>query len=101
MAVDESTIYTVTNETITRSSIVQEMLNFYNLLFEVGDTHVTDFNEGSEIRNLLEVYAVDGYDLRDEQNNLDKIRFIETAEGEWLDKHGASPNIRLPRNEGT
>ena len=101
MAIDESTLYTVTDEEITRTSIVQEMINFYNLLFEVGDTRVTDFNEGSEIRNLLETYAVDGYGLREDQNELTKIAFIETAEGEWLDKHGAKPDINLPREQGT
>ena len=77
------------------------MINFYNLLLEVGDTRVTDFNEGSEIRNLLETYAVDSYSIQEDQYNLSKIAFIETAEGEWLDKHGALPQINLPRETGT
>ena len=77
------------------------MIDYYNLKLEVGDTRITDFNEGSEIRNQLEAYAVDGYSIRENENNLSKIAFIETAEGEWLDKHGALPQINLPREVGT
>ena len=35
MAVDESTLYTIINQEITRSSLVQEMINFYQ--FNDGD----------------------------------------------------------------
>lgn len=101
MAVDTTTLTLITGTEITRTTIVQEMINFYNLLFEVGDTRVTDFNEGSEIRNILEAIGVPIYALLEDQNNLTKVAFIETAEGEWLDKHGAKPDINLPREVGT
>lgn len=101
MAIDESSFYNILGEEITRSVIVQEMIDYYALKLEVGETRVTDFNEGSEIRNLLEAYAVDGYTAREEQTQLSSVAFIETAEGEWLDKHGAEPYINLPREVGT
>ena len=100
MAVDETSFTTITGTEITRSLLVQWMVNYYNALFEVGDTRVTDFNEGSEIRNLLEAVAVDFYALMEDQYELSKIAFIETAEGEWLDKHGAMPNINIIRDTG-
>lgn len=101
MAVDEEVLYTVLGKEVTRSSIVTEMINYYLLKLEVGDTRITDFNEGSEIRNLLEAYAVDGFSIRENQNELTKIGFIHLAEGEYLDLHGANPRIDLTRDTGT
>ena len=100
MAVDEESFYNIVGEEINRSSLVDQMVDFYALKLEVGDTRVTDFNEGSEIRNLLEAISVDLYYMMEEQNELSLISFIDTAEGEWLDKHGANPFINLPRDTG-
>ena len=96
---DES-FYNILGEEISRNILVQQMINYYDLKRQVGETKLTDFNEGSEIRNLLESIAVDHYTILDDQNDLAKIAFIDTAEGEWLDKHGASPFINLPRIQG-
>ena len=101
MAIDEDVLYTVTGEEVTRSSIVNEMISYYMLKLEVGETKVTDFNEGSEIRNLLEAFAVDGWAIRENQNELTKIAFIQLAEGEYLDLHGAEPTIALARDQGS
>ena len=101
MALDDVTFYNVLGQEISRTSLVTEMIKYYNLKLEVGETRVTDFNEGSEIRNLLEAIAVDLYVLLDNVNEVTKTAFIETATGEWLDKHGANPMIRLPRGTGT
>lgn len=100
MPIEEETLYTVTGDEVTRSTLVEQMINYYALKLEVGETKVTDFNEGSEIRNLLEAFAVDLYWLMEDQNELAKIAFIETAEGEYLDMHGASPLIDLERDTG-
>lgn len=100
MAIDEESFYNIVGEEINRSSLVEQMVDFYALKLEVGDTRVTDFNEGSEIRNLLEAIAVDLYYMMEEQNELSLISFIDTAEGEWLDKHGANPFIKLLRDTG-
>ena len=101
MAIDDVSFYNLLGEEITRSKIVEEMINYYKLKLEAGETRVTDFNEGSEIRNLLEAIAVDLYWLMDEENELTSIGFIESADGEWLDKHGGNHFIRLARDTGS
>lgn len=100
MAVDDVSFYTVTGEEISRGILVQQMIDFYQLALSVGDTKITDFNEGSEIRTLLESIAVDVYALMEETDEVSRIAFVETADGEWLDKHGSNPLIGLPRELG-
>lgn len=100
MAIDDTSFYNVMGEEISRSYLLQQMIDFYQLKKEVGETEVTDFNEGSEIRNLLEAVAVDNYILMEEENELTRMGFIDTAEGEYLDKHGLNPFINLPRDFG-
>lgn len=97
---DES-FYNILGEEISREILAQQMIDFYGLKLGVGETKITDFNEGSEIRNLLESISVNHYTIMDEQNDLASIAFIDTAEGEWLDKHGAKPHINLPRIQGS
>lgn len=67
---------------------------------EVGETAITDFNEGSEIRNLLEAFAVGIYALLEEQHEATRIAFIQTSYGMWLDRIGELPFIDLPRVTG-
>ena len=100
MAVNDNSFYNLVGEEISRSNLVQQMIDFYSLLLEVGDTRVTDFNEGSEIRNLLEAFAVDIYYLMESENDLTEIGFVDTAYGEWLDKHGLTPFINIERDTG-
>lgn len=99
-SLNDESFYNILGEEISRNGLVQQMINFYGLLLEVGETRITDFNEGSEIRNFLETIAVDHYVILEDQNEHAKITFIDTAYGEWLDKHGLHPAIRLERNQG-
>ena len=99
-SLNDESFYNILGEEISRNGLVQQMINFYGLLLEVGETRITDFNEGSEIRNFLETIAVDHYVILEDQNEHAKITFIDTAYGEWLDKHGQHPAIRLERNQG-
>ena len=99
-SLNDESFYNILGEEISRNGLVQQMINFYGLLLEVGETRITDFNEGSEIRNFLESIAVDHYVILEDQNEHAKITFIDTAYGEWLDKHGLHPAIRLERNQG-
>lgn len=99
-SLNDESFYNILGEEISRNGLVQQMINFYGLLLEVGETRITDFNEGSEIRNFLETIAVDHYVILEDQNEHAKIGFIDTAYGEWLDKHGLHPAIRLERNQG-
>ena len=100
MAIDEESFYNIVGEEINRTNIVQEMVDLYGLKLQAGETRITDFNDGSEVRGLLEVFAVPIYWMMESDNELAKIAFVETAEGEWLDKHGAKPEINLPRDAG-
>ena len=82
MAIEEESFYNIVGEEINRTNLVQQMINYYALKLEVGETRITDFNEGSEIRNLLESIAVDLYYLMEDQNELSKIAFPDTADSQ-------------------
>ena len=100
MAIEDVSFYNLVGEEISREYLLNQMIGFYNLLLEAGETRVTDFNIGSEIRNLLEAITVPLYIMMEEENNLTEIGFLETAYGIWLDMHGNNPFIRLPRDTG-
>ena len=59
MAVPEQ-FYTATNEEITRDKIVQDWIDNY---MKNTNGKLTDFTEGSEIRNILESFALSIYVL--------------------------------------
>lgn len=101
LPIENESFYNLIGDEISRESIVERMINYYKEKLEVGETRVTDFNEGSEIRNLLESIAVDLYDLMEDNYEATKIAFISSAYGEWLDLHGENPLINLPRDAGT
>ena len=101
MALNEVSFYNTNGDEISISNIVNQMINYYNLKHEVGETVVTDFNEGSEIRNLLEAFAIGIYALLEEQHEATRIAFIESSDGGWLDKIGELPFIDLARDEGS
>ena len=101
MAIEEDTFYDVNGYEVSRRNLVQQMIDNYNEKLSLGETRVTDFNEGSEIRNLIEIMAVNPFNIMQNQNELTKIAFVETATGEWLDKHGANPYVQLSREQGT
>lgn len=101
MALNEVSFYNVNGDEISISNLVNQMVNYYKLKHEVGDTVITDFNEGSEIRNILEAFAVLEYARLEEESNMASLPFIQTSEGVWLDKIGEMPFIDCPRIEGS
>ena len=101
MALEEVSFYNTNGDEISLSNIVNQMINYYNMKHEVGETVITDFNEGSEIRNLLEAFAIGIYALLEEQHEATKIAFISTSEGVFLDRLGELPFIDLPRITGS
>ena len=100
MALEEVSFINTNGDEVYLSNIVDQMIDYYQLKLEVGETKITDFNEGSEIRNLLEAFAVGIYALLEEQNEVSKLAFIQTSFGESLDRIGTLPFINLPRIEG-
>lgn len=101
LPIEEDVFYDVNGYEVSRANLVQQKIQFYEEKLEVGETKVSDFTEGSEIRNLLEDISIDTYNIMENQNELTKIGFVETAEGEWLDRHGANPFVQLPRDAGS
>lgn len=90
--------YTVNDEYITREKLVKQMIQFY---YDNTNTRVTDFNEGSEIRNLIEACASIIYDILEIDNDTLKNHFVTSAEGEYLDLIAEQPNVGLKRDTGT
>ena len=100
MAIEDVSFINLRGETISRENLVQQMVDYYSLKLNAGESKVTDFNEGSEIRNLLESFAVDIYYLSEMENDVLKQAFVDTATGTWLDKIGMHPFIQLERSLG-
>jgi uncharacterized phage protein gp47/JayE len=100
MPLNEVSFYNTNGDEVNLSNIVNQMINYYQMKLEVGETAITDFNEGSEIRNLLEAFAVGIYALLEEQHEATRIAFIQTSYGMWLDRIGELPFIDLPRVTG-
>ena len=100
MALEEVSFYNVNGDEINLTNLVSQMINYYEQKLEVGETRITDFNEGSEIRNLLEAFAILGYAIMEEQVESTKISFISLSYGDWLDRIGELPFIDLERQSG-
>ena len=66
------------------ATIVQRMVDY----FRTAQTQITDFNEGSEARNLLAAVGNSVYDTRYNIDYLLKMAFPHTCEGTYLDMLG-------------
>ncbi len=100
MALDEVTFINILGEEISITNIVNQMIDYYQQKLEVGETAITDFNEGSEIRNILEAVSVLGFSVLEAENEAGKLPFISSSYAEWLDRIGENPHIDLPRITG-
>lgn len=88
--------FTPTNEKITRDSIVQDWINNY---LNNTEGKITDFSEGSEIRNILESFALSIYTMEYYKMLEYRQHFLIYATGSYLDIHGTEYNI--PRKQGS
>ena len=84
--------YNVIGEEISTSYLLQRMIDYYNRKYP--DTQITDFNEGSNIRNLLECISVDIFHLEFNENALLRQAFLTTATGHYLDLFGEEYGIQ-------
>lgn len=96
MALGDESFYTIDGREINRGVLVQQMIDYYNEKYP--DTQITDFNEGSEIRNLLEAIAVDIYHLEADNQNILRACFLATSYGSYLDLFGEE--YHTPRDVG-
>lgn len=62
MTDDEFT--TIDGLIVSQAEIVQRMVDYYKAAYGEGNTQITDFNEGSEVRNFLEAISISAYQLR-------------------------------------
>ena len=85
--------YTVNGDEISKESIVAEFINNYT-------GNLTDFNEGSKIRNLIEAFAVYAMGLEERLNDVLYIIDIMNADGEYLDLMASQPGIGMERITG-
>lgn len=101
MALDYISFYNTNGEEVSVPNLVNQMINLYDLKREIGETRLTDFNEGSEIRNILEAFAILEYARLEEEHEATRISFISSSYGVWLDRIGELPFINLPRVQGS
>ena len=85
--------YDIKGNEISKEAIVAEFINNYT-------GSVTDFKEGSEIRNLLEAFAVYAMGNEERMNDLLYAVDIMNADGEYLDLLASQPRIDMERIEG-
>ena len=90
MVLGDESFYTVTGEEINRGILVQLMINLFNEKYP--DANITDFSDGSVIRNILESVAVDIYHLERICNDNNRICFLSTSYGSYLDLFGQELN---------
>lgn len=100
MALDFISFINMVGEEVSVPNLVAQMIDFYIQKLEVGETQITDFNEGSEIRNLLEGFAILVFAVLEDENEATKLPFISSSYGTFLDKIGENPFIDLPRITG-
>lgn len=84
--------YDVSGFHVTKNFILQMMINYYNNKYP--EAQITDFNEGSQIRNLLETFSIDIYHLEFQENSLLRQAFLTTATGYYLDLFGEEYGIK-------
>ena len=100
MAMDEVSFYNLVGDEVSPLNLLAQMIDFYDQKREVGETKLTDFNEGSVIRNILEGCCVLAYAILEDETEASKLPFISSSYGTWMDKIGENPFINLPRVEG-
>ena len=81
---------------ISREKLVNDMITHYR---EETDSEITDFSEGTEIRNILESVALSFFGSEYYTNYEFRQHFLTYAEGSFLDLHGKDRGII--RREGT
>lgn len=85
--------YDVKGNEVSREEIVAGFINNYT-------GSLTDFNEGSEIRNLIEAFAVYAMSLEERLNDVLYVVDILNADGEYLDIMASQPRIDMERITG-
>lgn len=91
MSYNDEEFYSIDGIKITREYLVQKMIDYFNEKYP--DADITDFNDGSVIRNILESISADIFHLEYNDLLLLTQTFITTASGGYLDLHGEGLNV--------
>jgi len=75
-------------EVMDEGTILETLIDY----FRTAQTSITDFNEGSEVRNLLGAVALSQYELYYYIGLLFEMGYPQTAMGDFLDKIGVLVN---------
>ena len=89
---DSNEFTTIESTIITQDEQVQRFIDKYKNAFDEGKTQITDFNEGSEIMNLLNAIGSAPYELRYLINDLKMVAFPQYSRNQYLDLIGARCN---------
>jgi len=68
----------------TADQIIQRMVDYYR----TAQSDITDFNDGSEVMNLLSSVGVSAYEVRYYIDYMLRMGYPHTAEGDYLDMIG-------------
>lgn len=90
MVMGDESFYNINGDQVNREILVQRMIDFYNNKYP--NTQITDFNEGSQIRDILESFSVDIFHLEWDNQNILRACFLATAYGQYLDLFGEEYN---------
>lgn len=97
MDISEANFYNVYGELVTRETLVQKMIDSFNNKYP--DAKITDFNEGSVIRNIIESISTDIFHMELNDHTLVQLAFLTTMFGSYLDLKGEE--LQRPRNLGS
>lgn len=75
-------------EVMDEGTILETLIDY----FRTAQTSITDFNEGSEARNLLGAVALSQYELYYYIGLLFEMGYVQTAKGDYLDQIGVIVN---------
>ena len=77
----------------SEEEIVKQMIIYYKEEYEGKRSPISDFFEGSQIRNILASTSIEGFQLRWLINFMLKMGYVRYARGGWLDILGLEFNI--------
>ena len=94
---EERGFYAISGEYISREGLVQKMIDSFNDKYP--KPNITDFNEGSVIRNILESIGTDIFHMELNDESLIQLAFLTTMFGSYLDLKGEE--LQTPRILGS
>lgn len=79
---------------ITRATLLEDALNFYQDAYQKKLTDICDFSIGSEVRTLHESFLVEVFSLYKEMYRNAKMKFVLDSSGQYLDRLGCEFHLQ-------